>query len=119
MPTPTPKSPRLLSLLSLIEAALPASARTGLIARSVDYRNGIARMTFVDGSGGIVVQNFLLADGQLCMRVELHCTGVAESEALFIYPQGHAFDWMSEASRVALAWSALLPSGEPSVRAVA
>jgi hypothetical protein len=106
-------------MLSLIEAALPASARTGAITRSVDYRKGIARMTFMDGSGGIVLHNFLLADGQLCMRVALHRTGVAEPGETFIYPKGRDFDWMAEAGRVALVWGALVPLGEPSARAVA
>lgn len=102
--------PRLLSLLSLIEAALAGRGRPPAVTRSADYRKGIARMTFADGSGSIVLQNFHLADGQLCMRVDLRRTGATEAAETAIYPQASAFDWAEAAARIARAWSMAAPA---------
>jgi hypothetical protein len=98
-------------LLSLIEAALFERAQAGAVLRSADYRKGIARMTFSDGSGSIVLQNFSLADGQLCIRVDLRRAGVSEPGAEAIYPQTAAFDWSEAAAKVARAWRTLAPVG--------
>jgi hypothetical protein len=112
----TPMSPRLLSLLSLIEAAfgdrMPAVGNT----RLADYRNGIARMTFTGGAGEIVLQNYLLADGQLCMRVLLRPAGQsvpAEVIETAIYPKQGFFDWSAEADRIVHLWLDRAPSIEP------
>lgn len=99
-------APRLLSLLTLIEAALNELEQGGATSRLVNYRRGVARMTFVDGRGGVVVQNFALADGQLCVRVELHRGGVLAGEAVF-YPRQTAFDWADEAATIARRWASL------------
>jgi hypothetical protein len=94
-------------LLSLIEGALATLVPVGNVLRSANYRKGIARMRFDDGRGSIVLQNFSLADGQLCLRVELHRVGANVPGETAIYPQGARFDWEAEAARIAREWSAL------------
>jgi hypothetical protein len=101
--------PRLLTLLSLIESALGAQAKPGAVARSVNYREGIAWMTFAEGDR-VVVQNFQLGDGQLCMRVNVSRAGADGGAELFIYPQAVAFDWTEAAARVAREWMGLAPA---------
>ena len=109
--SPSAKYPRLLSLLSLIEAALSsAQGRPAAVTRSADYRMGVARMTVGDGSGSILLQNFLLADGQLCMRINLRRTGAAQAGEEAIYPQVATFDWEEAAARIARAWCVLAPA---------
>lgn len=98
--------PRLLSLLSSIEEALGDIAPVGRVMRSVDYGKGIARMTFADGSGSIVLRNFVLTEGQLCVRVELHRAGAAVPRSTAIYPQTPR-DWLAATVRIAEAWSDL------------
>lgn len=95
--------PRLLSLLASIEEALGDIAPVGRVSRSADYDKGIARMTFLDGGGGIVLRNFVLAEGQLCVRVELRRTGAAAPVLTAIYPQT-ARDWSAATVRIAEAW---------------
>lgn len=101
-------APRLLSLLSSIEGALSDTAPISAVTRSADYRKGIARMTFADGSGSIVLQNFLLADGQLCVRVDLRRTGAIVPAETSIYPQT-GVDWSSATTRIAEKWFDLAP----------
>ncbi len=101
--------PRLLSLLSLIEAALSGSVQGGVVMRSANYPEGIARMTFADGGGSIVLRNFLLADGELCVRVDLRRAGTAGAGASVIYPRTGAFDWTTAAAKIARAWCVLAP----------
>lgn len=101
--------PRLLSLLSLIEAALSAQAESAVVVRSANYRTGIARMALGEG-GSVMVQNFQLADGQLCMRVGMSRSGTAGGAELFIYPQAVAFDWEEAVARVAREWQGLAPA---------
>jgi hypothetical protein len=105
----TAMPPRLLSLLSLIETALFEQGQTDGVSRAADYRRGIARMTFPQGRGSIVLHNFLLADGQLCIRIELRRTGVERAAESAIYPQAPGFDWKAAASRVAVEWMAMEP----------
>lgn len=66
-------------------------------------------MTFGEG-GRVVVQNFQLGDGQLCMRVSVSRAGAAGGAELFFYPQAAAFDWEEAASRVARGWAGLAPA---------
>jgi hypothetical protein len=103
-------TPRLLSFLTMIEAALAESGQRIAASRSADYRKGIARMTFADGGGSIVLQNFPLADGQLCMRLELRRTGAILPTTTSVYPHAAAFDWSAEAGRIAREWVALAPA---------
>jgi hypothetical protein len=95
--------PRLLSLLALIEDALAAGSCSGAPLRSADFRKGIARMTFPADGGSVLVQNFQLADGQLCVRVKLDRPGALAWEGA-IYPQAKGFDWSDAAARIALNW---------------
>lgn len=103
-------SPRLLSLLSMIEVALDGRIPAGSVTRSADYRKGVARMSFGGGSGGIVLQNFLMADSQLCVRVELRGEGAAAPVETAIYPQTAGFDWSEAVQRIAQRWLALVPA---------
>lgn len=105
-------SPRFLSLLSLIEQALAAHERLPASpTRLADYRRGVARLAFADG-GVIALQNFLLADGQLCVRVDLaRAPGVAPL-SVAIYPRQPA-DWPAGAERVADEWSRLPAAADP------
>lgn len=107
MPDTPAFSHRLLSLLSLIEESLFEGGASAGVSRSADYRKGIARMTFDDGRGGIVLHNFLLADGQLCVRVELRREGAAKPAETAIYPTAPGFEWKTAAARVAREWRAM------------
>jgi hypothetical protein len=104
-----PMPPRLLSLLSLIESVLCEQGLSGVLMRSVNYRKGVARMTFAEG-GAIGVQNFQMADGQLCLRVDVKRGGGTEGADVFIYPCAAAFDWSEAAGRVAREWERLAPT---------
>lgn len=95
--------PRLFSLLGLIEDALAASSNLGTPLRSANFQKGIARMTFPGDGGSVVVQNFKLTGGQLCVRVKLARPGPVVWEGS-IYPQASGFDWSDAAARVALNW---------------
>lgn len=108
-------SPRLLSLLSLIEAELsrgPGAVRAA--GRSADYRRGVARLSFTDTAGrpagGLVVQNFLLADGQLCVRARFLGVEGRELGEGAIYPTTDRFDWDTAARRLAREWRAATTS---------
>ena len=104
-------SPRLLSLLSLIEAELsrgPGAVRAS--ARSADYLRGVARLSLADTAGRpagcLVVQNFLLADGQLCVRARFLGVEGRELGEGAIYPTAERFDWDAAARRLAREWRA-------------
>jgi hypothetical protein len=107
MTLPAPQSPRLLSLLSLIEAALSEGTA---VARAADYRKGLARMSFADG-GSVAVQNFSMADGQLCLRLELRPAGAVKARETAIYPRPGTFDWSAEAERIAREWREVRMAG--------
>ncbi len=72
-------------------------------------------MTFADGSGSIVLQNFQLADGQLCLRVDMRRADAAGTVETAIYPQDASYDWADAAARIARVWCAATMIGSPSV----
>ena len=101
-------APRLLTLLSQIEKALAiqgAQAVASPVARSINFHKGLARITFSDGSGSIHLQNFTLADGQICVRVVFSWQGRTDTGTLSVYPR-ESFDWHAAADQIASAWLA-------------
>lgn len=110
--------PRLLSFLSSIEQVLAGDACPSVQTRprrSVNYQKGIARMTFADGSGSITLQNFTLADGQICIKAEyLWAWPQPTVGSHAIYPSTDNFDWFGAAYKVAQGWMAeLKPAPTP------
>jgi hypothetical protein len=104
-------APRLLTLLNLVETALVnQGSRTVSVppARSVSFHKGLARMNFSDGSGSIMLQNFTLADGQICVRATLNWAECSETGTHSIYPREN-FDWLGAADQIAGAWMAGKP----------
>lgn len=100
-------APRLLSLLTLIESSLAdhgseAVAR-GRPSRTVNFHKGLARMSFNDGSGSILLQGFTLADGQICVKAMLEWKGIERPGMQAVYPTEH-FNWPGAACRIAEAW---------------
>jgi hypothetical protein len=66
-----PLSMRLLSFLDLVETALRADGLDLLssqVSRQVNYEAGLARMD-LPGDVSLLVQNYNLPDGQLCLKV--------------------------------------------------
>jgi len=101
-------APRLLTLLTHIENALTShgsSAVASPAVRSVSFHKGLARITFSDGSGSIHLQNFTLADGQICVRAVFSWTGSADTGTQSVYPR-ESFDWQAAADQLATAWLA-------------
>ena len=101
-------APRLLTLLSQIERALASHGSVAVAtpaARSVNFHKGLARITFVDGSGSILLQNFTLADGQICVRAVFSWQGNPETGTQSVYPR-ESFDWPAAADQLAKAWLA-------------
>jgi len=100
-------APRLLSLLSLVESSLleheAPSVAKGRAARTVNFHKGLARLSFNDGSGAILLQSFTLADGQICVKAMLEWTGVAQPGMQAVYPTD-SFNWGGAACRIAEAW---------------
>lgn len=107
-------SPRLLTLLNHIETALANHGSRAVGApplRTMNFHKGMARMTFTDGSGSILLQNFTLADGQICVRAVFSWEGRAETAMFSIYPR-EDFDWLGAADQIATAWfGGQTPSG--------
>lgn len=104
-------APRLLTLLNLIETALVnqgSSVVTKPPARSVSFHKAMARMNFSDGSGSIMLQNFTLADGQICVRATFGWAESAATGSYAIYPRDK-FDWLTAADQIACAWMAGQP----------
>jgi hypothetical protein len=100
-------APRLLSLLSLIETSLaehesPSVAR-GRPSRTVNFHKGLARLTFNDSSGSILLQGFILADGQTCVKAVLEWAGAPKPGSQSVYPT-ETFNWAGAACRIAEAW---------------
>lgn len=107
----TRMAPRLLTLLTLIETALVnqgAGAVSSPPSRAVSFHKGMARMNFSDGSGSIVLQNFTLADGQICVRATLNWGEGVTPGSQAIYPR-EEFDWPAAAEQIAGAWIAGKP----------
>lgn len=101
-------APRLLTLLSLVEMALSNEGSAAVAAptsRSVNFHKGLARMTFADGSGSILLQNFTLADGQICVRASYSWEGSSATGTLSVYPR-ESFDWLNAAYQLAGVWIA-------------
>lgn len=101
--------PRLLSILSLVESALgtlecPSVQRPA--TRVVNFQKGLAKMSLADGSGWILVQNFVLADGEICIRADFGWANTQETGTCSIFPKGDNFDWFGAAAKVAEAWMA-------------
>jgi hypothetical protein len=96
---------RLLSFLLLIEDAL-SSRRGSSVAstRMVNYHKGLARMA-LEGGGVVQLQNFSLADGQICLKAALYWPSCDAPATHSIYPQ-EGFDWRNAAARVAEIWLA-------------
>lgn len=101
-------APRLLTLLNLLETALAnrgAHAVATPPLRTVSFHKGLARMNFTDDSGSILLQNFTLADGQICVRAVFSWAGNPETSSVSIYPR-EDFDWFGAADQIASAWLA-------------
>ena len=113
-------APRLLSLLSLIETSLAeheaSSVARGRPSRTVNFHKGLARLTFNDGSGSILLQGFTLADGQTCVKAMLEWAGAMKPGVQSVYPQ-EGFNWAGAACRIAEAWMDGPPAMEASARA--
>ncbi len=108
-------APRILSLLSMFETALrdresPSVAKPG--TRLVSFHRSIARLTFADGSGDVVLQCFTLADGQTCIKMQLRWASTGQISIHSLYPQGN-FQWEEEVGRVADAWTEGPPAEAP------
>jgi len=99
-------APRLLTLLTQIENALVSQGARAVASpatRSVNFHKGLARITFSDGSGSILLQNFTLADGQICVRAVFSWEGSATTGTQSVYPR-ESFDWPAAADQLATAW---------------
>jgi hypothetical protein len=99
-------APRLLTLLSHIENALAnhgSHAVASPVSRSVNFHKGLARIIFKDGSGSIHLQNFTLADGEICVRAVFSWEGKKDTGTLSVYPR-ESFDWLAAADQIASAW---------------
>ncbi len=100
-------APRLLSLLTLIESALSQnespSVAKGRPMRTVNFHKGLARLSFNDGSGAILLQGFTLADGQICVKAMLEWAGASKPGVQSVYPK-EDFNWSGAAHRIAEAW---------------
>jgi hypothetical protein len=62
-------------------------------------------MNFSDDSGSILLQNFTLADGQICVRAVFSWAGNASTATQSVYPR-ESFDWLAAADQLATAWLA-------------
>jgi hypothetical protein len=101
-------APRLLTLLTQIENALVSQGVRAVASpatRSVNFHKGLARINFSDGSGSILLQNFTLADGQICVRAVFSWEGSATTATQSVYPR-ESFDWLAAADQLAAAWIA-------------
>jgi hypothetical protein len=101
-------APRLLTILTQIETALVNQGSVSVStppSRSVSFHKGLARMVFADGSGSIVLQNFVLADGQICIRANFSWRGSNDAGTTSVYPR-EGFDWLAAADQIAVAWMA-------------
>jgi hypothetical protein len=105
---------RLLSFLTAIENALQAESPAleggaWESNRMVNFHHGLARLTLTPRpgnampAGAIFLQEFILADGSLCLKASLNWKGRDAFPTLAVYstPQ---LNWKLEASRVASTW---------------
>lgn len=101
---PATLSMRLLSFLDLVETALRADGLDLIpaqVTRQVNYEAGLARLE-LPGQISLVVQNFTLADGQLCLKAWWHDPVQGESAPLAFF-DGAGNDWKTIARKVAAA----------------
>ncbi|MFZ5494881.1 MAG: hypothetical protein ACOZE5_06030 [Verrucomicrobiota bacterium] len=112
---------RLLSFLSDFERALRAdepSPEDGewQASRTVNYRNGLARLQLdvarpdrtVKPRGAVLLQSYKLADGTPCLKAQLSWAGAEQTvlHSIFAKP---GCDWKTEARRLAAKWMAGAP----------
>jgi hypothetical protein len=115
---------RLLSFLSDIERAIithpPAFDGGGWVtARSVNFQQGVARLTLharnggerAPASGAIFLQAFALADGSVCIKASLTWKESDAFPAIAVYSTP-TVNWNAEAGRVASAWLEGPPAAE-------
>jgi hypothetical protein len=96
---------RLLSFLLLIEDALGKRRGSAMTStRMVSYHKGLARMA-LNGGGVVHLQNFSLADGQICLKAAMYWPGCELPATQALYPN-ESFDWRSAAGRIADIWLA-------------
>jgi hypothetical protein len=96
---------RLLSFLLLIEDALSSRRGSSVTStRMVNYHKGLARLA-LEGGGVVHLQNFSLADGQICLKAALYWPSCEAPATHSLYPQ-EDFDWRNAASRIAEIWLA-------------
>jgi hypothetical protein len=99
-------APRLLSIITLLEGALrdrEAPAMTQTPTRLISFHRGIGRLVFADKSGEIAIQTFSLADGQMCIKLQIRWTGTPATVTHALYPQGN-FQWDERIGSVADSW---------------
>ena len=72
--------------------------------RAVNFQKGIARMIFSDQSGSVAVQNFTLADGEICVRAQYIWAPSQSTASYSIYPSGDNYDWEVAADKIADGW---------------
>ena len=102
---------RLLSLLSQIEFSLRRldieTTHPLRASRSVDYRQGTARLAFeqADGTpwGSAEVQGYRLANGESCLKVTAGPVGAGLGRSHSIFPR-EGCDWSAEAGKIARSW---------------
>lgn len=114
---------RLLSFLSDIETSVraddpePGEGGAWESVRMANYHLGLARVQLSvrlpDGTnqarGSVALQNYALADGTLCLRVELGWAGRENGKTLFVYSKP-GVDWLREARKAAAEWMAGPPA---------
>lgn len=108
---------RLLAFLAETERSIRAARpepRDGAaweILRSVNYREGLARLALAarDSSGvmipmgAVLIQSFKLADGNVCLRANLAWQEAGNETSLTVYAKPD-LEWQAEAERVASSW---------------
>ena len=102
---------RLLFLLSLIENVFVLNGSPAVQARTqrtVNFHKGLARIVFGDGSGSILIQSFVLADGQICIKAALGWAGSDATGTHALYPSDD-YDWHAAAQKIAQQWEAGIP----------
>lgn len=105
-------SQRLLSLLTIIEAALrkndPNATHAMEATRTVNFQNGLCRLVLTDSTGSHTrgsfdVQSYLLADGETCVKVALAWGEAPAKTIISLFPK-KGYDWDEEASKIARVW---------------
>ena len=109
---------RLLTFLTDFEATLRAddpspNNGTWQNSRTVNYRNGLARLQInvlnaekvSKPRGGLLLQAYQLADGTPCLKASLIWADSEQTTGFAIFPKPGR-DWKSEARRLAAEWMA-------------